>query len=328
MMKEALTYDDVLIVPKKSPVESRSEVSLETQLTPEISIDIPLVSAPMDSVTGPELAQKMADNGGVGILHRVEDYETRYDWIKDVDGVVGASIGISGQDVQNAIEFEQAGVDFICVDVAHGHLQKTIDFVEHLTEAVDVEVMVGNVATWNGAKDLIKAGADSIKVGVGSGGLCSTREQAGVGVPQFTAVNQITSMYSRWQHNKEVTFVADGGITKPGDATKALLAGADTVMMGSIFGKCFTSPSDDIWGMASETSKQKQGVEGHIEGVHHDTESDRTVEGVFTEFEDGMRSGLSYVGGRDLEEARDGVEFVQTTSSANVRNGGFSKDLY
>jgi len=328
MMKEALTYDDVLIVPQKSPVNSRTDVSLETQLTPEISIDMPLVSAPMDSVTGPDLAQEMADNGGFGILHRLEEHQTRCDWIDETDGVVGASIGIGTDDLDDAILFEMYGVDVICVDVANGHLQKTVDFVEELTDSVDVEVMVGNVATWTGAKNLIKAGADSIKIGIGSGGTCSTREKTGVGVPQFSAVQEITSKYSQWQHNGDVTFVADGGITKPGDAAKALLAGANTVMMGSIFGKCFNSPSEDIWGMASETSKEKQGIERHIEGVHHETESDRTVEEVFIEFEDGLRSALSYAGGHNLAEARKNVSFVKTRPSTTVRNRGFSLQLH
>ena len=154
------SYDDLLLVPQASPVDSRSDVVLKTNVTPNVKISSPLISAPMDSVTGPKLAQKMTDNGGVGILHRFADANTRQDWIKDINDVVGASVGISSSSLDNAIKFEKAGADFICVDVAHGHMNQTIRFVERLDSEIDFDIMVGNVAKIYAVKNLVSAGAD------------------------------------------------------------------------------------------------------------------------------------------------------------------------
>lgn len=312
------SYDDLLLVPARSPVSSRSDVVLETEVTPNNKISTPLISAPMDSVTGPELAQKMADNGGVGILHRFADANIRQDWIKDIGGIVGASVGISSSSLDNAIKFENAGADFICVDVAHGHMEQTLRFVERLNSEIDVDIMVGNVATVEGVRDLIGVGADSVKIGVGPGSHCTTREQTGHGYPQASAVEECSR--NLFGFDKDYTIIADGGIRKPGDAVKALMLGADAVMMGGIFGRTYTSPGGgDVWGCASKEGND----EDYIEGVVSAGEERYTVEKVFVEFEDGIRSGLSYSGGHTIEEAREKAEFVEVTNSTQERNGSF-----
>ncbi len=312
------SYDDLLLVPQPSPVDSRSDVVLETNVTPNVKISSPLISAPMDSVTGTELAQKMTNNGGVGILHRFADANTRQDWLKDIDGVVGASVGISSSSLDNAIKFEKAGADFICVDVAHGHMNQTIRFVERLDSEIDVDVMVGNVATIDAVKDLVSAGADSIKIGVGPGSHCTTREQTGHGYPQASAVEECSR--DLFGIDEEYTIIADGGIQKPGDAVRALMLGADAVMMGGIFGRTYSSPGGgDVWGCASEEGND----EDYVEGVVSAGEERYTVEKVFVEFEDGIRSGLSYSGGHTIEEARENAEFVEVTNSTQERNGSF-----
>jgi len=191
------------------------------------------------------------------------DWETRREWIQTAppEDTVGASIGISSDDLNIAAHFEKAGVDFICVDVAHGHLEKTIEFVTVLNETIDTEIMVGNVATQQGVKDLVKAGADAIKVGVGGGSCCITREMTGHGVPQASVVDECSDMWT----DEEYTLIADGGIQKPGDAVKALMLGADAVMMGGIFGRCYASPGGgDVWGMASEDGNDENYVEGEM----------------------------------------------------------------
>ena len=312
------SYDDLLLVPARSPVDSRSDVVLETKVTPNNKISMPLISAPMDSVTGPELAQRMANNGGVGILHRFAESTVRQDWIKDINGMVGASIGIGSESLDNAIKFEKSGANFICVDVAHGHMEKAISFVERVDGEIDIDIMVGNVATLEGVKDLIAAGADSVKVGVGGGSHCTTREQTGHGYPQASAVEE--SSRDLFGIDAEYTIIADGGIRKPGDAVKALMLGADAVMMGGIFGRAYSSPGGgDVWGCASKEGNDTN----HVEGVVSAGEERYYVEEVFDEFEDGIRSGLSYSGGHTIDKARENVEFVQVTNSVQERNGSF-----
>ena len=313
------SYDDLMLVPKRSDIESRSDVVLETNITPNITVGSPLISAPMDSVTGPTLAQSMYDNGGVGILHRYSSIEDRIEWVNEVNGVVGASVGISPQDIENASKLENAGADFICVDVAHGHMERCLSFVEELNDIIDVDIMVGNVATSKGVKDLVKAGADSVKIGVGPGSHCTTREQTGHGYPQASAIDECSRDTILGNHY-DYTIIADGGIQKPGDAVKALMLGADAVMMGGIFGRTYQSPGDGkVWGCASTNGE----VDEYVEGVVSDGEERHSVDDVFNEFEDGIRSGLSYSGGHTIEAARQNAEFVEVTPSTQERNGGF-----
>jgi IMP dehydrogenase len=330
-MKKGLSYDDVLLKPKRSDVSSRDHVKTWSFATPNNKVDIPIISAPMDSVTESEMAIAMADNGGIGIIHRFLDIEEQANQVKIAsitdkeeevyNGIVGASIGIRGSWRSRAAECVEAGADFICVDVAHGHLEDALDVVEEVSKAFpDTDIMAGNVATKAGAIDLAESGADSVKVGIGPGSHCSTREATGVGVPQFTAVQNVYEgkIYSE----KDFTIIADGGIQNSGDIVKALMAGADTVMIGGLLGKARASPDgSDVWGMASQRGKENSGVDGHIEGVESYSNQQKTVEEITTELMDGVRSGLSYCGGHTIEEARQKAEFIKITPSTKERNG-------
>jgi IMP dehydrogenase len=317
MYEKKYSYDDLLLVPQYSDVDTRDNVSLVTNVTPNNRLGRPFVSAPMDSVTGSEMAQAMAYKGGVGIVHRFQDIDKQKSAVESVTGLVGGCVGIDDEELDSAFMLENSGADFICVDVAHGHLEKTIQFVKNLNNIVDVDIMVGNVATFQGAKDLASAGADSIKVGVGPGSHCVTREMTAHGVPQASAVLECSEIKGMFD---DVTIIADGGIRKPGDAVKALMLGADAVMMGGIFGRCKESPGgSNVWGCASEEGNTEQ----YNEGVVSESENKYTVEGVFEEFMDGMRSGLSYSGGHSIQEARRNAEFVEVSSATQERNGGF-----
>lgn len=311
------SYDDILLEPKRSPVDSRDDVSLTTNVTPNVEIESPLISAPMDSVTELRLAQEMADNGGVGIIHRFSGIEKQREMVESVDGVVGASVGLSGEEVDCALRLEDSGADFICLDVAHGHMERCIERTEELSEVLDSDLMVGNIATQAGLNDLVDAGADSVKVGVGPGSACTTREKTGHGVPQATAVDKCTNYIL---DEREYTVIADGGIKKPGDAVKALMLGADAVMMGGIFGRCYESPAGGkVWGCASENAETDEYVEGEVK----EGEEKYFVSDVFEEFEDGIRSGLSYSGGHTIKEARKNSYFHEISSATQERNGGF-----
>jgi len=312
------SYDDLLLEPQRSPVKSRSDVILETNITPNVNIGIPLVSAPMDSVTGEELAQSMVDNGGIGIIHRFQSIDRQMASVDSVDGKVGASVGIGQEELESAFMLQEAGVDFICVDIAHAHMENCINVVNELSENLEVDLMVGNVATPEAVKDLVIAGADSVKIGIGPGSACTTREQTGHGVPQASAVRACSGDY--FGIDKEYTVIADGGIQKPGDAVKALMLGADAVMMGGIFGRTYESLNGgDVWGCASENGQD----DNYIEGEVSEGEERYSVSEVIDEFEDGIRSGLSYSGGHTIEEARENSEFIRTTPSTQKRNGAF-----
>jgi len=316
-----LTYDDVLLKPKRSSTDSRSDGDLTTNVTQKVTIDSPLVSAPMDSVTDSEMAQAMADNGGVGVIHRFGSIGERKEMVQSVDGTVGASIGIGGEGIESALKLDNRA-DFLCIDVAHAHLDKCIDFLESVESVCNSDIVVGNVATSEGARDLVDAGADAIRAGIGGGSHCTTRKKTGVGVPQFTAVRNI--VLSLDMLGSHVPVIADGGIRSPGDAMKALGAGASAVMMGGTFGRCEESPEPgDVWGMASSEGKEKIGAEGYIEGESSSRNHWKSVEDVFDEYEDGIRSGMSYIGASSVSEIPDKADFCRITPSTRERNGAF-----
>jgi IMP dehydrogenase len=316
-IQKKYSYDDLLLKPQRSPVDSRDHVSLETNVTPNNKLDSPLISAPMDSVTGAKLAQEMTDNGGVGIIHRFSTIENRKEMVEKVNGLVGASVGLSDEEFDYAFELQHSGADFICLDVAHGHMEKCLERTESLSEHLDVDLMVGNVASKHGMNDLLDAGADSVKLGVGPGSACTTREKTGHGVPQASAVDDCYFP----TNDEDYTLIADGGIKKPGDAVKALMLGADAVMMGGVFGRCYESPAGgDVWGCASSNGEAEEYIEGEV----RKSEEKYHVSDVFEEFEQGIRSGLSYSGGHTIDEARSNAKFQEVTYSTQERNGGFS----
>lgn len=336
-----LSYDDVLIVPQSSPVRTRENVSTRTRLIGDIEIDIPVVAANMDTVTEVDMAQAMTDFGGVGLLHRFMEPDRQADMVASVEGTVGASVGIDEDYIENAEKYFDAGADFVCVDVAHGHLDRCVDAVADLTETFDQPIMAGNVATSEGAKDLALAGADSIKVGIGPGSTCRTREVSGVGVPQFTAVRTVsdaldTLAYQSSTLERPPTVIADGGITSGGDMSKALLAGADAVMVGSLLAGCEESPSvvreydgtkyKVVRGMSSEAAREdteafdEDDQDRYIEGMEGFTEYTGTVEEHLTTFIDGVKSSFSYVGANDLQTAQENSEFIRVTEATQHRN--------
>lgn len=336
-----LSYDDVLIVPQSSPVKTRKNVSTRTRLIGDIEIDVPVIASNMDTVTEVDMAQAMSDYGGVGILHRFMEPETQADMVASVEGTVGASVGINEPYVENARSYFDAGADFVCVDVAHGHMDRCVEAVEDLTTELDGPIMAGNVATAGGAKDLALAGADSIKVGIGPGSTCQTRKVSGVGVPQFTAVQTISDALETLVRQTDTieqrpTIIADGGITSGGDMSKALLGGADAVMVGSLLAGCAESPSiirefngdryKVVRGMSSEAARadteafDEDDEDRYIEGMEGFTEYTGTVEEHLTTFIDGVKSSFSYVGATDLETAQENAEFMRVTAATQQRN--------
>ena len=334
-LRTGLSYGDVLLVPKRSPVDSRSNVDLSTNLTPGIELDTPLVSAAMDTVTETALATELSQAGGFGIIHRFLPPEEQAAQVADVtaaDEQVGAAVGINEDYVQRSGFLVDAGVDALVVDVAHGHLEQTLDAVVTLAEEFpDVELVAGNVATPSGVEDLAAAGADCGKVGIGPGSHCTTRKVAGAGVPQLTAVDDCAEAAAK----HDVTICADGGIRTSGDAVKALMAGADTVMLGSLLSGTDEAPGAMVEvdgtrykrsrGMATTAAaNERDDKENNVradEGVEALTPYKGSVVSVVEEFCAGIQSGLSYCGGHTIPEAREKAEFIRVAPSAKEREG-------
>lgn len=336
--RTGLSYDDVLLVPQRSPVDSRRDVDLGTNLTDDIELDLPLLSSPMDTVTEAELAIALSQAGGFGTIHRfatVEDQASEIRAVAATDGRVGAALGIDEDVLVRADAAVEAGADCLVVDVAHGHLEKCLDAVERVDDEFPATPLVaGNVVTADAVEDLHAAGADCIKVGVGPGSHCTTREVAGVGVPQFTAVREC----ARAAREHGLRIVADGGVRSSGDAVKALLAGADTVMMGSFFAGTDESPAELVEyegrtyarsrGLASEAAAEERTdkledvtVEEGVEGL---SPYRGPLAEAVAEFAGGIRSGLSYCGGHDIPAARENAEFVRVVGGGKEREGAHS----
>lgn len=322
---EALTFDDVLIVPAYSEVESR--LAPDTT-SPVLDLDVPLISANMDTVTGPRMAIAMSDAGGLGVLHRFmpkEELLAAIEEVRDHTEDVAVSVGIGEPErfVEWCDTLIDAGATVIVLDVAHGHQRRVI---ECLLEYGDREatMIAGNVATLVGARDLEEVGADHVKVGIGPGAACTTREVTGVGVPQFTAVRD-TSRYG-------ISVIADGGVKNTADFVKAIAAGADAVMCGSLFAGCTESPGElietkdglrkEYRGMSSAEARSEFGLTEHIaEGKSGSVPYTGPVQQTVEQYKKALQSAMSYVGAHTIPEFQKKAQFVRVTPTSLLESG-------
>ncbi len=341
-LRVGLTYDDVLLVPRRSSVASRREVSLGTRLSRNVRLDLPVVAANMDTVCEAEMAIALARLGGMGVIHRfmpplAHAREVEKVKMADADLVVGAAVGTNPAMIERARMCVSAGAEVLMLDIAHGHSDHAIAGVKRLREEFpDLDLVAGNVATGEGAADLAAAGADAIKVGVGPGGVCTTRLVAGVGVPQLTALSDALAGAG------DVPVMADGGIRTAGDIAKALAVGASTVMIGSLFAGTKESPGEvenssrglvkRIRGMASreaaEGRAERHGAELDDEYFEH--RAPEGVEGlvpykgevakVVGGLLGGVKSSMSYMNAVNLAEFRRNAAFVQVTAAGLAEN--------
>jgi IMP dehydrogenase len=352
-----LAFDDVLLLPRYSDFV-REDVNLSVRLTKKIRLSTPLVSSPMDRVTGSELAIALAQCGGIGILHRnltITNQVKEVRKVKSANCLVGAAIGV-GEGFKERIDaLVAAGVDVICMDAAHGYTRLMIDAVGYIKKTyANLEVIAGNVATYDGARALAKAGADAVRVGMGPGAICTTRVISGMGVPQFTAIRETVRAAKEF----DVPVIADGGIKHSGDMVKALAAGASTIMMGSFFASAVESPGKVVKLPAMQvparfkdilrskvdtyTFKEYRGMgsvgameegarinaedEFHgksfsgkvlvAEGVESLVPVKGTVQELCNQAEGGIRSGFFYVGAKSISELQQFAEFLQITQAS------------
>ena len=466
--KTGYTFDDVLLVPQRSRISSRKDTNLQSNLTKNIRLNIPIISANMDTVTESSMAIKIASLGGIGIIHRfmtideqisevlsvkrsegivieqpitigkegtvgqvkelmslhkiggiiVKDNSNKllgivtkrdlffeYDDAKSVHDVmtkdlitapagtslddaktifinnkieklpivnssgelvglitskdiykrdkfpisskdgkgrlmVGAAIGVRDEDIERAVKLTETGVDTIVIDIAHGHSDHTINMISKIKDKIGkTDIIVGNVATGEGTKDLIDAGADAVKVGVGSGSICITRIVTGAGVPQLSAILDCVSVANEFK----VPIIADGGIRNSGDITKAIAAGASTVMIGSMLAGTDESPGIIVSrpngrykmtrGMASlgaavdrrtketKSMDEEEMLEYVPEGVEALVQYRGQASEVIGKLVGGLRSGLSYCNSKDISELQKNRKFIKITGAGKAESG-------
>lgn len=458
---EGLTFDDILLVPKKSAIIPR-EVDVSTKFSRNIEINIPLVSAAMDTVTESRLAIAIAREGGIGIIHKnmsieeqaeeidkvkrsesgiivepisltpekkvgeaieimakyhisgipiinnerklvgiltnrdirfLEDKNLRISSImtkenlitapvgttleeakrilhknrieklpiineafilkglitvkdiekvekypnscKDIEGRlrVGAAVGISRDALERVEALINAKVDVIVVDTAHGHSSRVIEVIKEIKRTFDIELVGGNVATFEGAESLIKAGVDAIKVGIGPGSICTTRVVTGVGVPQVSAIQECKRAAKKYH----IPLIADGGVKYSGDITKALAVGADSVMIGSLFAGTQESPGEVVLykgrsykeyrGMGSIGAMKKGSKDRYFqeeaeenklvpEGIEGRVSYKGPLSAYVFQLLGGIRSGMGYCGVRNIKELQEETKFIQITSAS------------
>lgn len=352
-----LTFDDVLLLPGYSDF-TRSDINLSTRLTKRIKLSLPLVSSPMDTVTESRLAIELGRLGGLGIIHRnlsIEDQASEVKKVKKDRVFVGAAVGSNRGFEERAKTLVKAGIDVIVVDSAHGFAKSIIDAIKFIKKTYPkVDVIGGNVATSDGAKALITAGVDGLRVGMGPGAICSTRIISGMGVPQITAIFET----ARIAQKAGVPMVADGGIKYSGDMVKAFAAGASSVMMGSFFAQAVESPGKTIKlsknevpsrfksmlkngqdsylfkeyrGMGSPASMKKgaqikKGEEFHgkdykdrvlvAEGVEGLVSVKGTVKDLVDQAVGGIKSGFYYTGSKTIQDLWKKARFIQITQAS------------
>jgi IMP dehydrogenase len=329
---EAICFDDVLLVPKRSNVESRRDVDL-SMYAGGLKLNLPVITAPMDTVCGDIMAATMADEGALGIIHRHQPIDSQVNMIKNVVSIghrnVFGSVGIGMDYMDDVKKIVDAGASGVCVDVANGHNYRTVEAVKNISNEFDIHVMAGNVSTAEGYLDLAEAGANSVRVGIGGGSMCTTRIVTGHGLPTLQSIIDVERARSSSKLNCAI--VADGGIRNSGDMIKAFALGADFVMVGSMLAGTDESPGEVIGdkkvfrGMASRSAQSDiRGAVSVVEGAETMIPLKGPASNILREISGGLRSGCSYSGVTRLSELWMFAEVRRISSnsvSENVSHG-------
>jgi len=342
---KCLSYDDVLLEPQYSSIISREDINLSSNLGFGMDFDVPFISSPMDTVTEDKMAMSMAIHGGLGIVHRYNTIDKQVEMYKNCSTTItpGCAVGVSGDYLDRARALIDAGCRILCVDVAHGHhllVRQALDGLNSIS-ALSIHIMAGNVASAKAYRDLVSWGAHSVRIGVGGGSICSTRIQTGHGIPTFQAVRDCFSEKKKMfaEGLDVVPIIADGGIKNSGDIVKALAAGANFVMLGSLLAGTNESPgkekleyyrSGQAWGRGLHSipirkklyrgmaSKEAQidwkGTYSSDEGIETWIDAKGPVSEIIQSLVGGVRSGLSYTGARNIAELQDNAVFKLQSS--------------
>lgn len=329
MSKQAITYDDVLLVPNYNNYESRRMVDTAvTDRTGKLRLDLPIFTANMDSVTEAPMANFIGAKGGMGVLHRFMSIERNVEEFKKCKFKVYVSVGCSDQDMERAQALRDAGAEYFCVDVAHAHGKYVGKTLKRLREILPNScIMAGNVATYAGADYLAACGADILKVGIGGGSVCTTRIKTGFGVPNLTAIEECAKV--------DRSIVADGGIRTPGDIVKALAFGADFVMLGGMLAGTRVTPGQVIEKDNGKKIKQYRGMASFeaqqdflggvpewktAEGVAVEVNYREDEEAILADIIGGLRSGMTYGGAATVKELQRKMSYVLITQAGRTES--------
>lgn len=310
MILKGLDFDDVLLVPNYSHFESRKDVSTKARLGP-FEFAIPIISANMDTITGIEMAEAISLLGGLPILHRFMDVDANrkaYQEAARAGGTVGVSVGVAGNEQERFDVLYSAGARVFCVDVAHAHNKLVGKMIKVMRTHEDVFIIAGNVATYAGADYLASVGADAVKVGIGAGSVCTTRDKTGFGVPQLSAIMDCARV--------DIPIIADGGLRKAADVVKALAAGASMVMLGGMLagtnealggttyrGMASTEAQEDYFGSVADWKT--------AEGITIKVPRRGAVSCVVKDVVGGLRSALTYAGAKSIADLRRKATFIE-----------------
>lgn len=351
MFKKAYTFDDIALVPKYSTILSRTNTILDTQYTKNIKVKNPLIPSNMDTVISFDLAEKVINQGGIPIYHRFCDIKTQIEFCNKFKDKCFISAGVKEEEYSNIKTLFNEGALGVCIDIAHGHSKTVIDLIKKIKQEFPLkQVIAGNICTSTAYRDLIDAGADAVKVGVGPGAACTTRIVTGFGVPQFSAIYNIAQYKETLSESIKIPIIADGGIRNSRDVALAIAAGANTVMIGNLFSKTLESGSkkyhvtdhnrkylltslEEIYekyninypiyshyrGQASKNfqneyfGKVKDNTVS--EGIDFYTKCSGYVDELYKEINGGLRSALTYAGSDNINDFQKNAEFVEVTNN-------------
>ena len=331
--KTALCFDDILLVPQTSDVLSRHDVDLTMVIGSDnrsISLSLPVIAAPMDTVCDIQMCMAVSKHKGLGILHRFMPYDEQIRksmYLIDVDTKFGVAIASNNGFLDHAQNLYRTGVRILLVDTANGHGSYAVDAVKSLRDRFDdVHIMAGNVATSEGFANLANAGADSVRVGIGGGSACTTRMVSGHGVPTMASIMDV----DEWRdisNSYQCSIIADGGIRNSGDMVKSFAAGADAVMVGSMLAGTDEAPGDILTdaggrevkmfrGMASAAAQSDSAGRISVsEGISTTIPYKGSVSHILTQIRGGLGSGCSYSGSEKLSNLSSVSEYVEVTAN-------------
>jgi IMP dehydrogenase len=332
--KEAVTYDDMLLVPQYSDITSRSEVNISSWLDDRRSLDLPIIASPMDTVSEVDMSVAMAKAGGLAVIHRYNTIPKQGELVSQVanhvsTSLTAAAIGVTGDYLERATTLLALGANVLCVDVAHGHhimMKKALEQLRN-TFGEDIYIIAGNVCTLEGVNDVSDWGANAVRCNIGGGSICSTRIVTGHGLPGLQTI------FDCARTDRDVKIIADGGIKTSGDIVKALAAGADFVMCGSLLAGTQESPGQAITlpdgsrmkeyrGMASKDAQMDwRNKSSTPEGVASYIPYKGSVTDILNDLRGGIKSGLSYTGARTIAQLQHKSEWARQTSAGTVESG-------
>lgn len=329
MIQRAITYDDVLLIPAYNHYESRRLVDTSvTDKTEKLTLELPIITSNMDTITECDMANFIGSKGGMGAMHRFMSIQDNIDEFKKCQHKVFVSVGCNEHELERAQALRDNGAEYFCIDVAHAHAKYVGQMLKQLRDILPNEcILAGNVATYAGADYLASCGADLIKAGIGGGSVCSTRIKTGFGVPMLTCIQECS--------RADRSIVADGGIRSAGDIVKALAFGADFVMIGGMLAGTGPTPGQVITREDGRKVKQYRGMasreaqEDFMGGMHEW----KTAEGVATDVpyrEDhdailgdiigGLRSGLTYGGSSTIKELQRKLNYMEVSNASRVES--------